>query len=327
MSTSPRTTPHGHTAAMTAAPQPSASPGLAQRRRHARRWLRSLGPAIAVVSSLVVIGSSQVLAGRSEPVAAATTAPPPAVVVATPTAAAVATIMPTPAPTIEPTLPPNLGCATPTPDIAPAAVVRHGDREDKVVALTFDDGWDPENVERILRILQREQVNATFFPTGRAIKQVTKVWQAVADAGFPIANHTAHHPTLVDMCFGDQLEELRRDDEIAESTLGIVPLPIFRPPFGLYDDTTLLAAAAAGKSAVIIWDVDTRDWAGIGTRTVTAGALGGKNGSIVVMHTTAEATAWGLPDIIAGYRKRGFSFATVGQLLDLGGPVPFPITP
>jgi peptidoglycan-N-acetylglucosamine deacetylase len=313
---------------MTTAPQPTAAPGLAQRRRAARRWLRSVGPAIAVVSSLVVIGSSQVLAGRSAPVAAATTDPPPAVVVATPTASPVATAVPTPVPTIEPTLAPNLGCATPVPDIAPAEVVRHGSRDRaKVVALTFDDGWDPENVERILRILRHEQVNATFFPTGRAIKQETEVWQAVADAGFPIANHTAHHPTLVDMCFGDQLEELRRDDEIAETTLGIVPLPIFRPPFGLYDDTTLLAAAAAGKTAVIVWDVDTRDWAGIGSKTVTAGALAGKAGSIVVMHTTSDATAHSLPDIIAGYRERGFSFVTVGQLLDLGGPVPFPSAP
>ena len=290
--------------------------------------MRSLGPAIAVLSSLVVIGSSEVLAGRSEPAAADTTAPPPAVVAATPTAAPAATPIPTiPVPTIEPTLPPNLGCDTPTPDIAPAAVVRHGERNRKVVALTFDDGWDSENVEKILRILRRERVNATFLPTGRAIKQDPKTWQTVADAGFPIGNHTVHHPKLVGMCFGEQLEEIRRADEIAQTTLGIPPLPFMRPPQGLYDYRTLKAAAAAGKSAVILWDVDSRDWSGIGAGAITDLALGGRNGSIVILHSIADATVRSLPDIIAGFRKRGFTFVTIGQMLALDGPVPFPTTP
>jgi peptidoglycan/xylan/chitin deacetylase (PgdA/CDA1 family) len=96
-----------------------------------------------------------------------------------------------------------------------------------------------------------------------------------------------------------------------------------RPPYGTYDRMTRYAATAAGEARVVLWDVDTRDWSGISWRAVAHTALTGTSGSIVLMHTMPTVTASALTHIIAGYRLRGFTFVTVGQLLGIDGPVPF----
>jgi peptidoglycan/xylan/chitin deacetylase (PgdA/CDA1 family) len=191
------------------------------------------------------------------------------------------------------------------------------------VALTFDDGYGPTSTLKILEILERSHVNATFFPTGRAVMLYPGVWQQIVQAGFPIADHTYDHQRLEGMCYVDQVTELGRQQATVERELGIEPIPVMRPPYGAYDAATRRAATAAGDRAVIIWDVDTRDWSGLSTLSVAKRALAGVSGSIVLMHTFVGATANALPRIIAGYRSRGYRFVTIGQLLSIDGPVPF----
>jgi peptidoglycan/xylan/chitin deacetylase (PgdA/CDA1 family) len=202
-------------------------------------------------------------------------------------------------------------------------VVRNGSRARKIVALTFDDGWDEDNTLRILRTLRGSRVNATFFPLGRAILAAPSAWRSVAAAGYPIADHTYDHATLAGRCYRTQLSELTRWQSTARRVLGIDPLPAMRPPGGAFDPLTRLAAAGAEERAVVIWDVDTRDWSGLRASTIASRALAGQSGSIVLMHTEPANTARALPTIISGYRARGFTFVTIGQMLGLGGPVPY----
>jgi peptidoglycan/xylan/chitin deacetylase (PgdA/CDA1 family) len=205
-----------------------------------------------------------------------------------------------------------------------AKVVHHGSRTEKVVALTFDDGYDGPNTIRILAILEHAKVNATFFPIGVAVKNEPAAWKAVALAGYPIANHTYDHKNLDGMCEASQIAELNRQEAAVAKVLGVTTQPYMRPPGGNYDLGTRLAAARDGERAVVLWDVDVRDWDGLSKRGVTARAIVGTNGSIVLMHTFVHNTANALPAIIASYRARGFTFVTVGQLLGIDGPVPFP---
>jgi peptidoglycan/xylan/chitin deacetylase (PgdA/CDA1 family) len=219
---------------------------------------------------------------------------------------------------------PPLGCPGTLAGAPLAKVVHHGSRTDKVVALTFDDGYDAENTLKILAILQGAKVNATFFPIGVAVKKEQAAWKAVALAGYPIANHTYDHKNLDGMCEASQLAELVRQEAVITKDLGVTVQPYMRPPGGNYDVGTRLAAAEDGEHAVVLWDIDTRDWAGLSKRAITARAIVGTNGSIVIMHTFVANTASALPAIIASYRARGFTFVTVGQLLGIDGPVPFP---
>lgn len=215
-------------------------------------------------------------------------------------------------------------CPEAPAEVAVAPVVRHGSRHEKVVALTFDDGWGATTTRKILAILERARANATFFPVGRAIERDPVTWRAVAAAGFPIGDHTYDHRDLVGLCYPAQLAEITRQQLLVTDVLGVVPLPVVRPPYGAFDAVTRLAASGAGEGDVVLWDVDSRDWAGLGPGAITANALGGEDGSIVLMHTFVANTAAVLPRIIAGYRARGFELVTIGQLLGIGGAVPFP---
>lgn len=218
-----------------------------------------------------------------------------------------------------------LGACRPPTGMDLAAVRYHGPRDEKLVALTFDDGWGGRNLRRILRTLVEKHVNATFFPVGQAVRHDPTTWRKVANAGFPIANHTFDHATLEGRCYLRQRDELLRARAVYARLLGVEPLPVMRPPGGLFDDTTRAAAASAGEDAIVLWDVDSRDWTGIGATQIQRNALAGTKGSIVVLHTSSASTLRALPRIIRGYRERGFEFVTIGQLLGIDGSVPFPV--
>ena len=235
-------------------------------------------------------------------------------------------------PTTQPRVPPPQVTAEPTDQAAPSAapdstprprstVVRHGSREGKVIALTFDDGWDGANVRAILGVLREERVPATFFPVGAAVTRNPDVWRAVADAGYPIANHTQNHPDMAEVGSRRAVREIESAASSIEDVIGRPILPVFRPPGGGYDDGALDAAAAAGMHAVVLWDVDTGDWRGTKASAVVRRALAGRSGSIVLLHCGDNA-ADAVRKVVQGYRKRGYRFVTIGQLLGIPGDVP-----
>lgn len=274
--------------------------------------------AVALASNLPAFGlapdSSTGAVVTPGPVGAASQ--PPATI---PPASAMPT---TPPPSSSPTPPGPPPCAGP-PGIEPARIVSHGSIHEKTVALTFDDGTNPENTAQILRTLKQFKVNATFFPTGRSMERFPRVWRAVARAKYPIANHTYAHSDLSGQCFDAQRRELARAKAVFDEQ-DLIQFPAMRPPYELFDDTTAVAATAEGLQAVILWNIDTRDWQGASAAYIRRQALHGGRGSIILMHTGPEATAEALPGIIRGFRARGFRFVTIGEMLGIDGPVPFP---
>jgi peptidoglycan-N-acetylglucosamine deacetylase len=299
---------------------------LEPNRRRRRRAFRALAGVVLVLFIGGLLATGWTVPAFS--VAVATPSAPPA-----PSPTNAVAVVPTGAPSPEPSpsdpppspgpTPDAHGCLPPPPDIVPATVTSHGPRTDKAVALTFDDGNDSQNTEKILYILRSRGVNATFFPTARAVELASKTWRQVAAANYPIANHTYHHISLKGLCFQKQLAELEK----AKSVIAAEPLPLqgyMRPPYEDFDDNTRLAATAAGESHVVLWDIDTFDWTGVGWRTVAARALRGHSGSIILMHTSAHASSTALYEIIKQFKKRGYRFVTVGQMLGIPGPVPFP---
>lgn len=297
---------------------------LEPNRQRRRRVFR-----VAAALVAVVLAGAAVAAGWTVPALSniiPTASPAPAV---SPTAAVA--VVPTPTPTLAPTAPlptpqPTLtpeGCVPPPSDLVPAVVASHGLRTVKAIALTFDDGNNSGNVARIREFLIAHRVNATFFPTARAVELAPTTWLRVAQAAFPIANHTYHHQSLEKLCFEAQLTELEKAKSVfLEQSLPMQPY--MRPPYEDFDLNTRLAANAAGEGYVVLWDVDTLDWTGIGSKAIASRALAAGRGSIILMHTSSPATAAALYQIVSHYRKWGYTFVTIGQLLGIPGPVPFP---
>lgn len=193
---------------------------------------------------------------------------------------------------------------------------RHNDRME--IALSFDDGPHPRLTPVILRILEEYDVRATFFMVGENVGYYPAAARAVAEAGHEIGNHTFSHRK-----FGRLgPEELRREIFSCEEAISAVsdaPVRFIRPPEGQMSDT-MRQVIGDLDYRVILWDVDTRDWAHTPPETIAEHILATvQAGDIILMHDfigydspTPEALRLVIPALL----ERGFRFVTVGELVE-----------
>ena len=204
------------------------------------------------------------------------------------------------------------------------SVAAHGPRDRPVVALTIDDGWSPATVLEMVAILQREQVNATFFPVGRAVAAHPEVWKAVADAGFPIGDHTYSHAYLTSNTVDWIVADIRTDAAIILRVTGKPMVPILRPPYGAWGSAAYRAASITNQQALVVWDTSFNDTGrGTAEEYATAGEKG-KEGSIILLHANRMKSADALRLAIESYRDRGFGFVTLPELLGMDDAMPYP---
>ncbi len=184
------------------------------------------------------------------------------------------------------------------------------------VALTFDDGPWPGDTDRVMAVLHHYRVPATFFMVGYLVDRYPELARKVAEAGYPIGNHSFDHPVapaLADLGTDRIMAEIA-DATTALEAAGIEPT-LFRPPGGSYDDFVVQEALRRGMR-VVMWSVDPKDWrAGLTAKEVTKAVLRQvKPGSIILLHDgggDAAHTIKALPAIIRGIRKKGLGFTTV----------------
>jgi peptidoglycan/xylan/chitin deacetylase (PgdA/CDA1 family) len=199
--------------------------------------------------------------------------------------------------------------------------VRHGSRASKVVALTFDDGFNVPACISIVDTLLARGVTATFFPNGQYVRENPTFWHWVAANGFPVGNHTTTHNDPRALAAAALELSLDSDRRIADAALGVPSINAYRPPYGDYDLPVQQVATLEGYPVLVGWDVDSRDQNGVpSVAAEVANATTGINGSIVLMHCGSRLTPLALPAIIDRYRARGFTFVTIPELIDLPTP-------
>lgn len=197
------------------------------------------------------------------------------------------------------------------------------------VALTFDaehpdrpahaDG----NAERILDLLGRSRVRATFFVQSRWAEANPATARRIAHDGHLVGNHSTFHARMT--LFSD--DGLRTDVREAGATIvriaGVDPLPWFRCPFGDgRNDARVLRILEELGYRNVHWHVEPFDWeperspdeVALGT---IEGSLAHGDGAVVLLHTWPDSTARGLDGAIAGLRRSGASFVTVDELAAL----------
>jgi peptidoglycan-N-acetylglucosamine deacetylase len=191
-----------------------------------------------------------------------------------------------------------------------------GTARKREVALTFDDGPGPYTPQ-ILGVLERAHAPATFFAIGEWASRYPQVVRAEARAGFEIGDHTETHPFMTALPAAAQRAEIV-DAAVAIQRAG-GPFPhLWRPPYGAFNATTLEILRAL-KMLVVLWTVDTSDYARPGVSRIEYTAISGaRPGAIILMHDGGgdrSETVAALPRIIAAIRRHGYRLVTVSQLV------------
>ncbi|HWD75435.1 MAG TPA: polysaccharide deacetylase family protein [Solirubrobacteraceae bacterium] len=200
--------------------------------------------------------------------------------------------------------------------------VRIAGSQHREVALTFDDGPGPYTPD-IIRELERGHTPATFFEVGVLEKYFQGATAALVARGFPIGDHTELHAPMSHLSRRDQRTQLL-EDAAAIGAAG-APFPrMFRPPYGLWDSTTL-SLLKRYRMLMVLWSVDTDDYQQPGVATIVQRALAGaRPGAIILLHDaggTRSETVAALPQVIRGLRARSYKLVTVPRLL-LDNPAP-----
>lgn len=188
--------------------------------------------------------------------------------------------------------------------------------DEKKIALTFDNAWGNEDIGRILDILKRHNIHATFFMTGGWVEAYPDDVKAILAAGHDLGNHSENHKNMSQLSDSECQEELMKVHTKVQELTGY-EMNLFRAPYGDYDNHVITNAVKSGYFT-IQWDVDSLDWKDYGVDSIMKEVTENKhlgNGSIILCHGGAKYTADVLDRMITKLQKEGYEFVPVSQLI------------
>jgi peptidoglycan/xylan/chitin deacetylase (PgdA/CDA1 family) len=183
---------------------------------------------------------------------------------------------------------------------------------DACIALTFDDGPDPEVTPRVLDTLRRYNAKATFFLYGERVPGNRGVVRRIHLSGHEIGNHTWSHRKLSEL----SPREIEADIARAQNAITAAGAPapsLFRPPYG--DFNVMVRSHIA--MTVVAWNIDPEDWKATKPQQVVDRVLkNAKPGAIIDLHDTYRVTADALDPILADLSQK-YHLVTVSEMLNL----------
>lgn len=195
-----------------------------------------------------------------------------------------------------------------------------------VAALTFDDGPNPESTTRLLDILKKHNVKATFFMVGSLAHRHRELVKKVASGGHVIGNHTWDHVSLPLITTYQQKRQIRA----CQKAVAPYGQRLFRPPYGHQNLISRLELLRLGYK-VITWNVASEDWLGYDADWITEKTMSKiRPGSIILFHDglytftqerflDRQPTLKAVDTILSRLNSR-FNFITVTELLKQGRP-------
>ena len=191
--------------------------------------------------------------------------------------------------------------------------------EEMKIALTFDDGPHPRLTPKILDILDKYGIKATFFVIGENAKYYPDALMQISERGHEIANHTYSHITFS----RSNLSKLKGEIEMCEKEIfnrTECKTKLFRPPEGMMSQE-LQGIIKGMDYTVILWDLDTRDWNHTPPQKISNNVTKNiRSGDVILMHDfigynspTPEALELFIPILL----DRGYKFVTVSELIGI----------
>ncbi len=202
-------------------------------------------------------------------------------------------------------------------------IIRNGPRNRKNVAITFDDG-PSKYTKKILDVLKKEKVKATFFLVGKHAEKYPDVARRIAGEGHEIGSHSYEHIQLSLRTAKTLVGQIDKSETAIKKITGKKP-KYFRPPRGTYDQKLRALLVEMGYK-ITLWSVSTHDWRNPGTDAIVSRATRNlKNGDIILLHDSGgllksegmsrQQTIDALPTIIKKIKKKKLRAVRISELL------------
>lgn len=194
-----------------------------------------------------------------------------------------------------------------------------GNKERKEIALTFDAGSGSGSANKILNILEENNIKATFFLTGKWAEQNPELVKKISRAGHEIYNHTYSHPDLTKTTEEEIKSQFDKTENIIMNLTGRSTKPFFRPPYGARNKIVLDFICGEGYQS-IFWTVDALDWKEGTTADVAKSRIFAKeqNGEIILMHVGDNLSAEILLEVIQKFNADGYKFVPLSKAVSNG---------
>lgn len=201
-------------------------------------------------------------------------------------------------------------------------IIRKGNDEDKVVALTFDDGPDDVFTPQILDILKKYDVKATFFLVGENVSSNSDIVKREFEEGHEIGNHTFTHINVAKKSYDEIYNEIIKTQEAIKEVIGVEP-KLFRPPYRAISRNMCDIIKNKDMNIVLWSNLDPRDWSNPGVYyIVNTIETKVKNGNIILLHdynnlrNSRSQTIQALESVIPFLKEKGYKFVTVSELIE-----------
>lgn len=182
--------------------------------------------------------------------------------------------------------------------------------EERIMSLTFDDGPDERDLE-VAALLKKHEIPAAFFYIGSKVKLFPEVVKEVHANKYEIGYHSFRHQR-VSWFSPENLSSDFRQGKEALSRLG-VPLTLFRPPYGEFNDRLVHAAKDHGMETVL-WTIDSRDWTGITPEIMAKNVIRQFHpGAVLLFHSPHINTLRALPAVLAAAERENYRFVSLGE--------------
>lgn len=188
----------------------------------------------------------------------------------------------------------------------------------KKIYITFDAGYEAGYTPKILGVLEKHNVKATFFVVGTLMKSNPELIKQIDDEGHIVANHSMHHPNMSKMSTMENFKkEIEPVEELYKEITGKEMKKFYRPPQGIFSETNLKMANELGYKT-IFWSLAYVDWYK-DKQPSKEDALNKimsriHDGAIILLHSTSKTNSEILDELLTKLEKQGYTFGTLEEL-------------
>jgi len=189
-----------------------------------------------------------------------------------------------------------------------------GEEDEKIIYLTFDEGYENGYTEDILDTLKEKNVKATFYVTLDYVRSSPDIVKRMIDEGHAVGNHTCSHPSLPDCSDSEFRKEITDLEKYIENNFGGYKTTTIRPPRGEFSTRTLSLAKDMGYSTVLWsfayndWNADSQPDKNKAFKRITEAT---HNGAVYLLHAVSKTNADILGDVIDYWQQQGFEIKAV----------------